>query len=45
MDKVTAALSLFSAYTTALFVVVLVASLLQLLIALPVWLLRMLFRR
>ena len=45
MDKVTAALSLFSAYTTAFFVVVLVASLLQLLIALPVWLLRMLFRR
>ena len=45
MDTVTAALSLFSAYMTALFVVVLVASLLQLLIALPVWLLRMLFRR
>jgi hypothetical protein len=45
MDKVTAALSLFSAYMTALFVVVLVSSLLQLLIALPVWLLRMLFRR
>lgn len=45
MDRVTAALSLFSAYTTAFFVVVLVASLLQLLVALPVWLLRMLFRR
>ena len=45
MDRITAALSLFSAYTTAFFVVVLVASLLQLLVALPVWLLRMLFRR
>ncbi len=42
MATVMAALSLFSAYMTALFVIVLVASLLQLLIALPVWGIRLL---
>lgn len=45
MDSVTAALSLFSAYMTALFTVVLVSSLIQLAVALPVWGLRMLFGR
>ncbi len=45
MDTVTSALASFSAYMTAFFVIVLVTSLLQLLIALPVWLLRKLFGR
>jgi hypothetical protein len=40
MDTVTGALTLFSAYLTVLFVIVLVTSLLQLAIALPVWLIR-----
>jgi hypothetical protein len=40
MDAVTGALARFSAYMTAFFVIVLVTALLQLLIALPVWLLR-----
>ena len=40
MDKVTNALAYFSAYMTAFFVIVLVTSLLQLLVALPVWLIR-----
>lgn len=43
MNAVTAALAGFSAYLTAFFVIILVTSLLQLLIALPVWLLRKLF--
>ncbi len=45
MNTVTGALGLFSAYMTALFVIVLVSSLLQLLIALPVWGVRMLIGR
>ncbi len=45
MTKVTGALAQFSAYLTALFVIVLVSALVQLLVALPVWALRMLFRR
>lgn len=45
MDDVTGALALFSAYLTALFVIVLVCSLIQLLIALPVWLIRKLLSR
>lgn len=45
MDKVMGALALFSASLTALFVVVLVSSLVQLAIALPVWLLRKLLGR
>jgi hypothetical protein len=40
MDTVIGALTLFSAYLTVLFVIVLVTSLLQLAIALPVWLIR-----
>ena len=45
MDAVTATLRLFSGYMTALFTVVLVASLLQFIIALPVWLIRVLTGR
>jgi hypothetical protein len=45
MASVTAALRLFSGYTTALFTVVLVASLIQLLLALPVWVIRVLTGR
>jgi hypothetical protein len=45
MDSVTAALSLFSAHMTALFTVVLISSLIQLAVALPVWGLRVLFGR
>ena len=40
MDTVMGGLSLFSAYLTAFFMVVLVSSFLQLVIALPVWLVR-----
>ena len=45
MESVTTALRLFSGYMTALFTVVLVASLIQLLLALPVWLIRVLAGR
>ena len=45
MDDVTAALRLFSGYMTALFAVVMVASLIQLILALPVWLIRVLTGR
>lgn len=45
MTAVTDALAQFSAYLTALFVIVLVSALVQLLLALPVWVLRMLFRK
>ena len=45
MDAVMGGLSVFSAYLTALFVIVLVSALIQLLVALPVWCLRMLFGR
>lgn len=45
MEAVTAALARFSAYLAALFVIVLVSSLLQLAVALPVWLLRKLLGR
>ena len=45
MTEVTAALRLFSGYMIALFTVVLVASLLQLILALPVWLIRLLTGR
>ena len=45
MDTVMGGLSVFSAYLTALFVIVLVSALIQLLVALPVWCLRMLFGR
>ena len=45
MASVTAALRLFSGYMTALFTVVLVASLIQLLLALPVWVIRVLTGR
>jgi type IV secretory pathway VirB3-like protein len=45
MEAVTAALARFSAYLTALFVIVLVSALLQLVIALPVWLIRKLLGR
>ena len=44
MESVTGALSLFSASLTALFVVVLVCASIQLVIALPVWLIRKLLR-
>lgn len=40
MDTVTGALACFSAYMTAFFVIVLVMALLQVVIALPVWLIR-----
>lgn len=45
MDTVSAALALFSACLTALFTVVLVSALIQLVIALPVWLIRKLMGR
>lgn len=45
MDAVSGALAGFAAYVTVLFVIVLVSSLLQLLVALPVWGIRMLFAR
>ena len=45
MDGVSSALRLFSGYMTALLTVALVASLLQLILALPVWLIRLLTRR
>ena len=45
MDAVTAALRQFTGYMTALFTIVLVASLLQLVLALPVWLIRLLTGR
>lgn len=45
LDTVGAALALFSACLTALFMVVLVSALLQLIIALPVWLIRKLMGR
>lgn len=45
MDAVSGALALFSAYLTALFTVVLVCALIQLVIALPVWLIRKLMGR
>ena len=45
MTAVTAALAVFSAYLTALFVIVLVSALIQLLVALPIWGLRVLFGR
>ena len=45
MTAVSGALSIFSAYLTALFVIVLVSALIQLLVALPIWGLRMLFGR
>lgn len=45
MDTVSGGLAQFSAWLTSLFVIVLVSALLQLLIALPVWGLRMLFGR
>ena len=45
MDTVAGALALFSAYLTALFVIVLVTSLVQIAIALPVWLIRKLVGR
>lgn len=45
MDTVAGALTLFSAELTALFVIVLVTSLVQLAIALPVWLIRKVFGR
>jgi hypothetical protein len=45
MDTVSGALALFSACLTALFTVVLVSALLQLVIALPVWLIRKLMGR
>jgi hypothetical protein len=45
MSAVTSALACFSAYLTALFVIVLVAALIQLLVALPVWVIRVLFRK
>ena len=44
MDNVTEALALFSACLTALFVVVLVCASIQLVIALPVWMIRKLLR-
>ena len=45
MDAVTAALAGFSAHMTSFFVIVLVAALLQLILALPIWLLRKLLGR
>ena len=45
MDSVSTALRLFSGYMTALFTVVLVVSLIQLILALPVWLIRVLTGR
>ena len=45
MDAVSSALRLFSGYMTALLTVALVASLLQLILALPVWLIRLLTGR
>ena len=45
MAAVSGALAIFSAYLTALFVIVLVSALIQLLIALPVWGVRTLFGR
>ena len=45
VDTVSAALALFSACLTALFTVVLVSALIQLVIALPVWLIRKLMGR
>jgi hypothetical protein len=45
METVSEALAVFSAYMTALFVIVLVSALLQLVIALPVWLLRKILGR
>ena len=45
MTAVTGGLAVFSAYLTALFVIVLVSALIQLLVALPVWGIRMLFGR
>ena len=45
MDTVSGGLACFSAYLTSLFVIVLMSALLQLLIALPVWGIRMLFGR
>lgn len=45
MDAVTGALATFSAYLTSLFVIVLISALLQLLIALPLWLIRKLIGR
>ncbi len=44
MNAVTGALALFSAMLTSLFVIVLVASVAQLLLAMPVWLIRKLVR-
>ena len=44
MDTVSGSLAVFSAYLTSLFLIVLVSAVLQLLIALPVWGVRMLFR-
>ena len=45
MESVTSALAKFSAYMTAFFVIVLVMALLQLLIAIPVWIIRKAVRR
>ncbi len=45
MGAVSGALALFSAYLTALFVIVLTSSFIQVIIALPVWGLRLLFGR
>ena len=45
MEAVSGALAVFSAYMTALFVIVLVSALVQLVLALPVWILRMVFGR
>ena len=45
MTAVTGGLAAFSAYLTALFVIVLVSALLQLLVALPLWMLRKLLGR
>lgn len=45
MEAVGGALAVFSAYMTALFVIVLVSALVQLVLALPVWVLRMVFGR
>jgi hypothetical protein len=45
MEGVLGAFAIFSAYLTALFVIVLVSALIQLLLALPVWGIRVLFGR
>jgi hypothetical protein len=45
MDSVSGGLAQFSAWLTSLFLIVLVSAFLQLLVALPVWGLRMLFGR